>query len=264
MKKLSFLLPALALMLLGAGCSSTTQTTTTAQTPPVTQPATVAQQPPPSPAANTVTYTDSGFSPAVLTVKVGTTVIFANNASDAMRVASNPHPIHNGYPTKGGCVGSTFDSCANIAPGTSWSFTFDIAGTWKYHNHLNPGEGGTIVVQNADGSVPTPENSLQVNEKDNKTTLHVTVGATVDVILHSTYWQLAVPNAKILMPLMSEPTVTPDFNGVAGSGLGTVEMRYKVVAAGTATIDASRVSCGEALRCTGDQGTFQTTIIAAK
>lgn len=96
---------------------------------------------------NTVIYTDSGFSPSVLTVKKGNTVIFKNTASVDMRVASNPHPIHNGYPTTGGCVSSTFDSCNNITPGQTWSFKFDIAGTWGFHNHLNPSEGGKIVVQ---------------------------------------------------------------------------------------------------------------------
>lgn len=96
---------------------------------------------------NIVTYTDSGFSPSTLTIKKGTAAIFKNIASDDMRVASNPHPIHNGYPTEGGCVSSTFDSCSNIKPGISWSFTFDIVGTWRYHNHLNPSEGGTVVVQ---------------------------------------------------------------------------------------------------------------------
>lgn len=94
-----------------------------------------------------VTYTDSGFSPGILSVKKGDTVTFKNNASDDMWVASNPHPLHNGYPTTGGCVSSTFDACHNIAPGSSFSFKFDIAGTWGYHNHLNSSEGGTVVVQ---------------------------------------------------------------------------------------------------------------------
>ncbi len=100
----------------------------------------------PQNAQNVVTYTDNGFSPKTLTIKKGDTVVFENKASDDARVASNPHPIHNGYPTTGGCVGSTFDSCANIAPNQAWSFKFDIVGSWGYHNHLNPSEGGTIVV----------------------------------------------------------------------------------------------------------------------
>ncbi len=97
--------------------------------------------------AVTVTYTDNGFSPKTVTVAKGGMVTWKNTASDAVRVASNPHPIHNGYPTTGGCVGSTFDSCNNIPPGGTWSFTFTFVGSWGYHNHLNPGEGGTVVVK---------------------------------------------------------------------------------------------------------------------
>lgn len=102
---------------------------------------------PPASIATAVTYTDSGFSPATVTVQKGGTVVFKNAASDDLWVGANPHPIHNGYPATGGCIGSTFDSCGKIRPGGSWSFTFTFAGRWGYHNHLNPGEGGTVIVQ---------------------------------------------------------------------------------------------------------------------
>ena len=94
-----------------------------------------------------VTYTDSGFSPNTLTIKKGETVTFKNQSSQSMWVASAVHPTHRGYPTIGGCIGSTFDACAGVQPGGSWSFKFDIAGAWKYHNHLSPGNTGTIVVE---------------------------------------------------------------------------------------------------------------------
>lgn len=127
-------------------------------------PPTAQTTPPPQPPTgpNVVTYSDSGFSPKTLTIKKGATVVFFDGASDDVRVASNPHPIHNGYPTKGGCVNSTFDSCSNIAPGQSWSFKFDIVGSWGYHNHLNPSEGATIVVQATTASLspsPAPKTS---------------------------------------------------------------------------------------------------------
>ncbi len=113
--------------------------------------ATPAQSPviTPSPAKTTVlvTYTDAGFSQKAITVKKGTIVTFVNNSSDRLWVGSDPHPIHDQYPTTGGCIASTFDACSGIAPGASWSFQFDIAGTWGYHNHLNPGKKGTVVVQ---------------------------------------------------------------------------------------------------------------------
>ncbi len=94
-----------------------------------------------------VTYTDSGFSPSEVTIPKGGAVIFRNYSSKKMRVASNPHPAHNIYPAAGGCVGSVFDSCDNIPPKVSWSFIFDSPGTWGYHDHLNPGKGGTVIVQ---------------------------------------------------------------------------------------------------------------------
>jgi len=111
-------------------------------TPPPAPPAT-----PPAADQATITYTDSGFSPSVLTITAGTTVTFLNKSSEPFWPASNPHPIHNGYPTTGGCRTSTFDACGGIAPGGSWSFQFKIHGSWGYHDHLNPGAQGTIVVQ---------------------------------------------------------------------------------------------------------------------
>ena len=96
---------------------------------------------------NIVNYTDSGYLPKVLKVKVGTTVTFKNESSGKIRTASNPHPIHTGYPTKGGCVNSTFDECQGDAPGTSWQFKFDFPGSWGYHNHMSPSDTGTIIVE---------------------------------------------------------------------------------------------------------------------
>lgn len=96
---------------------------------------------------NIIIYTDNGFSPTTLTVKKGSSVDFQNNSQGSMWIASAFHPTHTAYPTTGGCIGSTFDSCSAIASGGSWSFQFDIVGSWKYHNHLNPGRFGTIIVE---------------------------------------------------------------------------------------------------------------------
>jgi plastocyanin len=149
--------------LLAAGCNKTgtpNPSNSSSQQNP-TSTSQFSPSPANAPGQNIVTYTDSGFSPQTLIIKKGDTVIFENNASDDVRVSSNPHPIHNDYPTTGGCVSSTFDSCGNIAPGQSWSFKFDIAGSWGYHNHLNPVEGGTIVVQgNTASSSSSPATTI--------------------------------------------------------------------------------------------------------
>jgi plastocyanin len=93
-----------------------------------------------------IIYDDTGFVPNTITVKVGTKITFKNNSLGNFWPASNPHPIHTDYPTTGGCIGSTFDACAPVAPGQEWSFTFGIAGTWGYHDHLNKNKTGTVVV----------------------------------------------------------------------------------------------------------------------
>ncbi|KKW45955.1 MAG: hypothetical protein A3A43_00325 [Candidatus Liptonbacteria bacterium RIFCSPLOWO2_01_FULL_56_20] len=127
-------------------------------TPPAQAPAAgPAPQPTPPtaviPAGTLITYTASGYSPSTLTVRVGTVVTFKNNSAGPMWPASAMHPSHAVYPTIGGCVGSTFDACKPIQPGETWTFEFDIAGKWKYHDHLSPAFTGTVVV----GETSQPE-----------------------------------------------------------------------------------------------------------
>ncbi|BCX15823.1 MAG: hypothetical protein KatS3mg098_052 [Candidatus Parcubacteria bacterium] len=100
-----------------------------------------------------VTYTNSGYSPSILKIKAGTTVIFKNESSRSMWTASAFHPSHTVY---GGTsleehcpdtAAVAFDACSGVLPGNSWSFTFTKKGSWKYHNHLAPSDFGTIVVE---------------------------------------------------------------------------------------------------------------------
>ncbi len=94
-----------------------------------------------------VQYDGAAFSPNMLTVKKGETVTFVNNGKNPMWVASAMHPTHTAYPTKGGCLGSTFDACKGYGTGSSWSFTFDEVGSWGYHDHLNASAWGRVVVE---------------------------------------------------------------------------------------------------------------------
>ena len=103
--------------------------------------------PPPADGVMVVAYTDDGFSPSNTSLVKGGTVRFVNRSNNDMWVAANPHPVHSGYAGEGGCAASTFDSCGGISPGDAWEFTFDIAGTWRYHDHLNPGMQGKVTVQ---------------------------------------------------------------------------------------------------------------------
>lgn len=90
-------------------------------------------------ATPTVQYSDAGFEPSSLTFSVGDTVTFANNSEKSLWVASDPHPSHTDYPA--------FDQKKEVGKGKSYSFTFTEKGTWKYHNHRAPQDGGTIIVK---------------------------------------------------------------------------------------------------------------------
>ncbi|OGN14409.1 MAG: hypothetical protein A3J47_03145 [Candidatus Yanofskybacteria bacterium RIFCSPHIGHO2_02_FULL_43_22] len=101
----------------------------------------------------TVTYSDSGYSPATATVKKDDTVIFDNESSKMMWTASAVHPTHKAYPGSDivFCgmpqLTGAFDACRGYDSGESWEFRFNEAGTWKYHNHLQPNHTGTIVIE---------------------------------------------------------------------------------------------------------------------
>ena len=92
----------------------------------------------PIPGANVVTYSDSGFSPNSITLKVGEKVEFKNNSSANVQVNSAVHPTHQLYPEL---------NIGVIAPNETKTVTFTKAGTYKYHNHLNASQTGEIVVE---------------------------------------------------------------------------------------------------------------------
>ncbi len=87
---------------------------------------------------NTVTLTSSGFQPQTLTIKAGTTVTFINKSGTTAVVNSAIHPTHALFPLL---------NLGTFNDGESLSVKFDKPGTYKYHNHLNPTQTGTVVVE---------------------------------------------------------------------------------------------------------------------
>ena len=106
-----------------------------------------------------VNYTNGGFDPRIVTVPVGTTVEWINASNKLMWVASDPHPAHtdlHGFDERGtegneessAYQGSTLIPLAQAHSGMSeYRFTFTKIGTWGYHNHLDPSQGGTVIVE---------------------------------------------------------------------------------------------------------------------
>ena len=80
---------------------------------------------------NAVTISGFAFSPASITVPVGTAVTWTNKDSAPHTIASDD--------------GSTFDS-GNLANGATYSFTFTKAGTFAYHCAIHGSMNGTVIV----------------------------------------------------------------------------------------------------------------------
>lgn len=96
-----------------------------------------------------ITYTEKGYVPTSVSIKTGQTVRFTNNAAtESTWPASAVHPTHGVYPEKSSadCLGSAFDSCRGLKPGESWDFRFNVAGEWRYHDHIHASKTGVVKV----------------------------------------------------------------------------------------------------------------------
>jgi len=115
--------------------ATTTSSTTTTPKPAVkkvTVPAT------PKISAYTISYTDAGFNPSVIEVKLGSTIKFVNNSNKELSVASTGI---------GGFGVNLLNQKGSINRGGTFSITFTGTGTWSYMNRLWQRDGGNIIVK---------------------------------------------------------------------------------------------------------------------
>ncbi len=84
-----------------------------------------------SSSGNSISIANFAFSPSSLTVKAGTKVTWTNNDSVTHTVTEGNGAFNSG----------------DLAPGSSFSFTFSKAGTYSYHCSIHPSMTATIVVQ---------------------------------------------------------------------------------------------------------------------
>jgi len=102
-----------------------------------------------SPMSATITYGAGGFSPKTVTVAKGGVVTFVSENGAKMWVGADKHPTHKEYDgtsrAEHCAPGATlsFDQCGT---GNSYSFTFDKAGSFNYHNHVQASDLGTVIV----------------------------------------------------------------------------------------------------------------------
>jgi plastocyanin len=87
--------------------------------------------------------TERGFEPKSISIHKGDTVVFVADTGKEFWPASDNHPSHTLYPE--------FDPRRALSPKERWSFTFDRAGVWAFHDHLAPEIRGAVLVVGAPG-----------------------------------------------------------------------------------------------------------------
>lgn len=92
-----------------------------------------------APEITTVKINSGGFSPQQITIKKGEAVTWINDDTMQHQVNSAPHPEHTDY--------SPLNSIGLLNSGAQKSLTFPDAGTYHYHDHLNPQLFGAVVVR---------------------------------------------------------------------------------------------------------------------
>lgn len=105
---------------------------------------------------------------------------------------------------------------------------------------------------------------LVVRDKANGHTVTLKVGDRLELVLASSYWTVrgsSVPGVLRQSGQTRSLAPPPGCGSIPGTGCVPIRTDFSAVAPGTAKITASRLSCGEALRCSPSQQHFALTVI---
>jgi hypothetical protein len=106
-----------------------------------------------------------------------------------------------------------------------------------------------------------------IRDNANGTMVPVAAGDRVELILSSSYWDVAGSSAPRVLrqdgpaTLMPRPSSCP--KNIPGLGCIPIQMKFTALADGRAVIKASRTSCGEALRCGPHHTRFAVTVVVS-
>lgn len=106
----------------------------------------------------TIELTEDGFRPSAISIKKGATVTFTTSRGKPFWPASDLHPTHTIY--------AAFDPKEPVQPDTNWSFKFEKAGEWKFHDHLFPYYRGTIRVTDGESARAIQSPTMLVSDCD--------------------------------------------------------------------------------------------------
>lgn len=117
---------------------------------------------------------------------------------------------------------------------------------------------------NASHAATRPLPVVQVGDGRDGGTVSLRPGQRLRVVLHSTYWDFKPASDPSVLHLTAPPTFAPKSGCVPGQGCGTVTAVYLARSVGRATVKAGRTSCGEAMGCTGDAGSYTLDVVVSR
>ena len=121
---------------------------------------------------------------------------------------------------------------------------------------------GCGTVNQAAGGPPPAPRLVTEHDAANGTTIHVAVGDKVALILGSSYWQFAGSSTPAVLHQEGPVTLMKSAHKcMPGVGCQPKRAVFKALSRGKAVVTAHRVTCGEALACTGSRGHFKLTVV---
>jgi hypothetical protein len=106
---------------------------------------------------------------------------------------------------------------------------------------------------------------IVIRDNANGTMVPVAAGDQVELILSSSYWNVAGSSAPRVLrqdgPATPMPRPSSCPANIPGLGCIPIQMKFTALADGRAVIKASRTSCGEALRCSPNRTRFIVTVV---
>lgn len=104
--------------------------------------------------------------------------------------------------------------------------------------------------------------TVVIGDNDRGHTVDVHKGDVIQLVLHSTYWQPALPmdGAVVAQGDVRRQATHTSARCVPGAGCGTVSATYVAERDGQTLLTATRATCGEAMRCVGDNGAYEVTV----
>ena len=89
-----------------------------------------------------ITFDNGEVIPSCFKMSHGEEIIWVNAGDKNIQVAANPHPVHSGNKEV-----SDGEFVLELSPGEEKSITINKVGKVGYHDHLNSGTGGVIIVE---------------------------------------------------------------------------------------------------------------------